>query len=102
MRRCRSSQIGVGRTLSSHAATSPPPRPPRAAAGTGAAGLPALLREFLEGVGRLRLLDFLARADGDFAAFGRDRQEFAGRWCAAIDAVLRARLALPPEQAGRA
>lgn len=66
----------------------------------GAAGLPELLREFLDGVGRLRLLDFLARTDGDFAAFGRDRQEFAGRWCAAIDTVLRARLALPPEQAG--
>jgi len=67
----------------------------------GAAGLPGLVREFLDGVGRLRLVDFLARGDSDFAFFIRDRHAFAARWFAAIDAVLKARLALPPGQAGR-
>lgn len=67
----------------------------------GAAGLPELIREFLDGVGRITIWDILARGEGDFAWFLRARVAFAARWRAGIDAVITARAALPPGAAQR-
>ncbi|CAH2604744.1 Cytochrome P450 [Rhodovastum atsumiense] len=71
------------------------------AEGARATGLPGLLQEFLKGVGRIRVWDVLARSDGDFAWFMRDRFAFAGRWRQAVDAVITARRDLPQEAVGR-
>jgi cytochrome P450 len=67
----------------------------------GAAGLPDLVREFLGGVGRITIWDLLARNEGDFASMLLERVEFAARWTAGIDAVIRARDALPAATARR-
>jgi cytochrome P450 len=67
----------------------------------GATGLPDLIREFLGGVGRITIWDILARNEGDFAWLLRQRVEFAARWTAGIDAVIRARDALPAGGARR-
>ncbi len=67
----------------------------------GAAGLPGLVREFLDGVARVTIWDILARSEADFAWFVRDRVEFAARWTAGIGAVIAARDALQPGTAQR-
>ncbi len=67
----------------------------------GGAGLPGLIREFLEGVGRITIWDVLSRREADFAWFMRGRVAFAARWTAGINAVIAARDALPPDAARR-
>jgi cytochrome P450 len=67
----------------------------------GAAGLPALVAEFLEGVGRITIWDVLARGEGDFAWTMRGRHAFAERWFAAIGTITEARRGLPPGAAHR-
>jgi cytochrome P450 len=66
-----------------------------------AAGLPGVIREFLDGVGRTTIWDVLARSETDFAWSMRGRLDLAARWYAGIDAVIEARRALPPAAAGR-
>lgn len=71
------------------------------AGATGAAGLPALVREFLDDCARVTIWDLLARSETDFAWFSRGRAAFAARWFAAIGQVINTRDALPPGTAGR-
>lgn len=59
----------------------------------GRAGLSGIVREYLQGPGRPRLFDGLARDENDFGFALGARRRFQRRWFAAVDAVIADRKA---------
>lgn len=67
------------------------------AAGPEQVELAAMVRDYVATAGRPTFLDGFARAESDFAFAGGARRRFQKRWFAAVDRLVAARRAGPPD-----